>query len=665
MMTMRPLSYFLHSCLALSLAATAASSQTADIARLGLTGSVTLNMHSGALDTRDGLLECGSFDGANTVSWMAGNAVWVPLAPSFALQGRLQYWKADGTFTAPNDVQPNVALPDGSLVRMESEYELRTSLDYVTLDVMALWYVAGGFFVAAGPQIGFNTRASFEQAEVILEPSFLQFTQGGRERTFLASTFEQNGTSANLRIALATMIGYDLRVHPSIVVTPELGYNLGITSVLNTNDWKVSALRGGVTVSWAFLPAPEPVIKEVPVMESAPTVIAQIPPPPIRTMRVHVESETTDGATLPGADIVITEHRSSDVVPLLPFVFFDKASATIPSRYRSADVATFNEGELRDSVLGVYHHLLNIVGARMRTYPDATLSVGGYREPADGEDQESLSTQRAETVKNYLVNVWKISPQRITTSTGVLPTIVSNRTIDDGRTENRRAELSSNDPRILAPVTMVNIQPRYGSTELPATAEATITVNGKPVAGPLNVDEKGVKWTVDGNTASAALGKASSSTGIIEMTATFDDGTVVQDAATLTARRLVRSKRFSNDVVNDSIIERFRLIFFDYDKPSVSDFNRSMIDLIRSRIRTTSSMRVTGLTDRIGPNEHNVQLSRRRAESIERTIKERIVPERSSVEGAGPMLIYNNDLPEGRWYNRTVLIEVATPVEEP
>jgi outer membrane protein OmpA-like peptidoglycan-associated protein len=116
-------------------------------------------------------------------------------------------------------------------------------------------------------------------------------------------------------------------------------------------------------------------------------------------------------------------------------------------------------------------------------------------------------------------------------------------------------------------------------------------------------------------------------------------------------------------VVNDSIIERFRLIFFDFDAPTVSAFNSSMVDLVRSRIRTTSSVRITGLTDRLGPVERNQGLSLARAQSIDASIKQRIVPERVSVKGAGPELIYNNDLPEGRLYNRTVLIEVATPVD--
>ena len=105
------------------------------------------------------------------------------------------------------------------------------------------------------------------------------------------------------------------------------------------------------------------------------------------------------------------------------------------------------------------------------------------------------------------------------------------------------------------------------------------------------------------------------------------------------------------------------MIFFDYDTPRLSDFNEEVVALIRSRTRTNSSVSVTGLTDRVGDEAHNHDLSERRAEAGAAEIRSRVVPERLSAEGAGEHLIYNNDLPEGRMYNRTVIVEIATPLE--
>jgi outer membrane protein OmpA-like peptidoglycan-associated protein len=115
--------------------------------------------------------------------------------------------------------------------------------------------------------------------------------------------------------------------------------------------------------------------------------------------------------------------------------------------------------------------------------------------------------------------------------------------------------------------------------------------------------------------------------------------------------------------VRDSLLERYGLMFFDFDTPNVSDFNRQVVDLIQSRMRTNSAIRITGLTDRIGDEAYNLTLSTKRAEATAKRIQTRIVPNAVATKGAGETLIYNNDLPEGRFYNRTVVIEIATPIE--
>ena len=70
------------------------------------------------------------------------------------------------------------------------------------------------------------------------------------------------------------------------------------------------------------------------------------------------------------------------------------------------------------------------------------------------------------------------------------------------------------------------------------------------------------------------------------------------------------------------------------------------------------------LTDRIGESDYNQDLSRRRALETARLVKARIVPETIVSEGGGERPIFNNDLPEGRMYNRTVIVEIATPEED-
>jgi outer membrane protein OmpA-like peptidoglycan-associated protein len=124
-----------------------------------------------------------------------------------------------------------------------------------------------------------------------------------------------------------------------------------------------------------------------------------------------------------------------------------------------------------------------------------------------------------------------------------------------------------------------------------------------------------------------------------------------------------KSKYYDGEIVQDSVVERYNLIFFDYDKPLINEENENIFKTILSRINTNSSVSITGFTDKLGTDEYNNQLSINRAKSVEEAIKERVVPEKIFSKGVGETLIYDNDLPEGRFYNRTVIVEITTPLK--
>ena len=71
-------------------------------------------------------------------------------------------------------------------------------------------------------------------------------------------------------------------------------------------------------------------------------------------------------------------------------------------------------------------------------------------------------------------------------------------------------------------------------------------------------------------------------------------------------------------------------------------------------------MEIVGYTDRLGEEQHNQELSAQRALSTARALG---VPT-SSASGAGEsQLLFDNNLPEGRFYSRTVNVTIKTPVE--
>ena len=83
--------------------------------------------------------------------------------------------------------------------------------------------------------------------------------------------------------------------------------------------------------------------------------------------------------------LVIEEILVKEIYPLLTYVFFDSASATIPNRYKlfkSPDQTRgFTDTTIPGGTLQKYYHVLNIIGFRMREYPNTKITLGGFNSP--------------------------------------------------------------------------------------------------------------------------------------------------------------------------------------------------------------------------------------------------------------------------------------------
>jgi OOP family OmpA-OmpF porin len=77
-------------------------------------------------------------------------------------------------------------------------------------------------------------------------------------------------------------------------------------------------------------------------------------------------------------------------------------------------------------------------------------------------------------------------------------------------------------------------------------------------------------------------------------------------------------------------------------------------------MKPDSKVFVYGHTDRMGDDNYNLKLSKQRAQAVAKEFTDYDV----TVNGFGEAeLMYDNDLPEGRFYCRKVDIVIETPVE--
>jgi outer membrane protein OmpA-like peptidoglycan-associated protein len=112
--------------------------------------------------------------------------------------------------------------------------------------------------------------------------------------------------------------------------------------------------------------------------------------------------------------------------------------------------------------------------------------------------------------------------------------------------------------------------------------------------------------------------------------------------------------------------EDYSLILFPFGSDKAGPVNeRVMRDYVYGRVFPTSDIHVTGHTDIVGLFDFNVKLSTRRANTVKNGINKESGGKYKSMEvsGVGPENpLYPNDEPEGRFYNRTVHVQIESTI---
>jgi outer membrane protein OmpA-like peptidoglycan-associated protein len=385
---------------------------------------------------------------------------------------------------------------------------------------------------------------------------------------------------------------------------------------------------------------------------------------------------TTGSLTVAPASLTIEEIKTIDASPMLGHIYFPKNSSDLPAQYvRLAgpeETEAFDEHRFRDT-LEKYYQVLNIIGKRLIDNPEATITLTGCNDNIGVEKgNRKLSTARAEAVSDYLQVVWRIAPERIQIEARNLPKMPSTSRLEEGRADNRRVEISSDDPVILDLIRSTYLTMRID----------TATLNLHPVVTAAH----GVAgWTVAASNSKQKLGELSGegmpaaeikvplNTGDLNEMATGGDITVrmavkdrkEQDLSMTaspvkvnflqTSQRLTEKKDFR-------VQEKYALILFDFDSDTIDARNQEIVNTIVTRIKALpqATVDIVGHTDNIGKEDYNIKLSERRALAVYKLLTAAYGEdpgERIRHRGVGPSNpLYDNTTSEARSFNRTVTI---------
>lgn len=595
------------------------------------------------------------------------------------------------------------------------EHRVQATLWNVGVEPLIEYAVGRDLWLSAGIQGGIVFRKSFSQKEIILEPSNGTFEGGKRSRNVVENAPLAQGQSLTTGLRLG--VSYDLKLNKesTLIMAPELMMCLPLSNVVHDVDWKVWQIRGGVSVKWAPPSIPTP-IKRREEREEVDTIYRSAP---IATTEYRLgieqrseqvlESETEertiitirrsdtlvsplpaqqkllsaqlwasgvekDGSETPVVRITVEEFASALVTtPLLPYVFFEESSSDIPQRYRSLDkegLEQFIERQLpANSRIETYHTLLNIVGKRLQLHTKATITLVGCNDGTTKEKSNvSLSRNRAESVKSYLVHNCGVAAERIKVVAANLPDKAASGSSENAMQENRRVELYSDNSEILAPIiikdTLRIVNPptvRFHNTVRSDTALASWHINIRQGGEELkNLSGKGAIAEVIDWQADKEENKPRSNEAIECVLSVSDEAhnTTSAFCSIMVEQITMKQKLMLHQA--DLSVQKYSILLFDIRSSEINPSNLPYLEMMRNTLQPDSKVTITGYSDRLGDARTNQALAMERAEATAKALG--ISKSSINMRGVGNADLYDATLPEGRLYSRTVDIVIETPI---
>lgn len=539
---------------------------------------------------------------------------------------------------------------DGVIAPCNCPADLSTNMSYLAVEPsLRFGFKSSNLYFFAGPRVGFNFQKDFSYTQ--LKQPNTDSELSSTRKTLLSG---QVGVGYEIPISSAKSVT-KWSLAPFVSYHPYFGQD-----PRSIESWSMTTVRAGVAVKFG---------------KSKAAVANNIP--------AVVYPEVAFSVRAPKAAPV--KRQVSETLPLLNHVFFNDGSAAIPSRYvmLTKDQATgFKEEQLQNEQsvdtagrsarqMEVYHNVLNIVGDRMRANPAAKISLSGASAngPVEGEAM-------AVAVKDYMVNTFGIEPSRIAVHGRTKPMIPSEqpgatRELALLRSGDRRVDIESASPELLMevggdmmkPVQINTVQADpmdshlmfnvAGGKSLLKSWNVEVTDAGGRVQhyGPFNSDQA----SVAGNT---ILGTQPEGDYRIAMIGETKQGLPVRKETTV-------------HLVNQAeIIENgFRYsILFNFDKSkTISSYEKFLTNVVSPLIADGSTVIIHGHTDIIGEEMYNQKLSDSRAQETQKIIERALAGSgKSNVKfetvGFGEDVNrspFENGLPEERFYNRTVIIDIT------
>ena len=538
--------------------------------------------------------------------------------------------------------------------------ELSTNLSYVTIEPSLRFAPLGSaFYLFAGPTISFNVAKTFTYKQD-KQPDVRSNLGNIRKTVFSA----QAGAGIDIPVSKkASAIQMTLSPFGSFQT------NFGQTPRVG-ESWRIYTVRAGIALKFGkghVAPAPVPVPPPVQVPLPAPVAVAPI------IIVDGMQFSILAPVTVPAI------REIKETFPIRNYIFFDEGSNAIPDRYVKlnnsealnyviADVVMPDPKDLEGRAhrqLTAYYNVLNILGNRMRANPTATVNLVGS---SAGKGVE-IGKAYAESVSRYLIDVFGIDASRIKTEGRNHPIYPSEK---PGATKelvllrqgDRRVDIISTNPALTKPLqlTIKFVDPtdrfitfKTASSEHEMLKSWTVEVKDENGVvqnfGPYTNGEN----SISGNT---ILGDHMEGKYAVVMTGQTTTGITIRRESSL---HLIRNGKVYEEGLRFSIL-------FDFNKSqSVAAYEKFLNEVVTPLVPNYSTVVIHGHTDIIGIDAYNLKLSKARAMQTQNILKRTLAKAgkkgiQFEAHGYGEDINaapFDNKTPEERFYNRTVIIDIA------
>jgi len=556
--------------------------------------------------------------------------------------------------------------------------DLNTKLNYIVIEPSLRFApFRSNFYLFGGPRFSFNIDKSFvfQQSTNPAFPDQIPSDEITGDMSDVRKTMISMQVGAGYDIPLSSKTNRNQFIlSPFVSYQPYLGQN-----PRTIETWDVSTVRIGAIIQFGrgFLPSDSEKETAKPVVIPVPVTV--IPEEIVPAFQFSVNAP----ANIP------LERTVRETFPLRNYVFFDLGSTQIPERYvllKKPQVADFKEDNVElftpqnlsgrsDRQMIVYYNVLNILGDRMSKNPTSNITLVG-----SSESGVENGLQMSESIKKYLVDVFAIAPNRITTQGRNEPKIPSRQT---GGTEelvllaegDRRVTIESNAPALLM---------EFGSgPKTPLKPVTILDVNEAPSESYVNFNNKGsdeafTSWSME----------IKGPDGIVQNHGPYTQENVVLPGKTIMGTnpqgkynvKMTGITAENNFETKDTTVEmtlwtptknevamRFSVIYEFNESNAIGLYDKYLKEVIVPKIPQNAKVILQGYTDIIGNANYNQRLSLQRANDVKNTIQTELTrlgrkDVKIEVYGIGEdnnLSPFGNKYPEERFYNRAVLIDIV------